>query len=76
MGVEKVDQLINLVGELVITQAMLAETTSAFDPALHDGFFNGMAQLERNARDLARGHHVHPHDANGLRIQSLPAPRA
>ncbi|MDR5744986.1 Hpt domain-containing protein, partial [Caballeronia sp. LZ029] len=30
VGVEKVDQLINLVGELVITQAMLAETTSTF----------------------------------------------
>jgi len=52
VGVEKVDQLINLVGELVITQAMLAETTSTFDPALHDRLFNGMAQLERNARDL------------------------
>ncbi|CAH2799595.1 MAG: Signal transduction histidine kinase CheA [uncultured Paraburkholderia sp.] len=52
VGVEKVDQLINLVGELVITQAMLAETTSKFDPALHDQLFNGMAQLERNARDL------------------------
>ncbi|KVE35128.1 chemotaxis protein CheW [Burkholderia sp. TSV86] len=52
VGVEKVDQLINLVGELVITQAMLAETASTFDPALHDRLFNGMAQLERNARDL------------------------
>src|ERR1700730_4816405 len=52
VGVEKVDQLINLVGALVITQAMLAETTSTFDPALHDRLFNGMAQLERNARDL------------------------
>ncbi|MEM5331467.1 chemotaxis protein CheA [Paraburkholderia sp. JHI2823] len=52
VGVEKVDQLINLVGELVITQAMLAETTSTFDPALHDRLYNGMAQLERNARDL------------------------
>ncbi|TAM05197.1 MAG: chemotaxis protein CheA, partial [Paraburkholderia sp.] len=52
VGVEKVDQLINLVGELVITQAMLAETANAFDPALHDRLFNGMAQLERNARDL------------------------
>lgn len=52
VGVEKVDQLINLVGELVITQAMLAQTATAFDPALHDRLFNGMAQLERNARDL------------------------
>ncbi len=52
VGVEKVDQLINLVGELVITQAMLAQTASVFDPVLHDRLFNGMAQLERNARDL------------------------
>ncbi|WP_153074278.1 chemotaxis protein CheA [Paraburkholderia bonniea] len=52
VGVEKVDQLINLVGELVITQAMLAQTASTLDPALNDRLFNGMAQLERNARDL------------------------
>ena len=52
VGVEKVDQLINLVGELVITQAMLAQTASKFDPVLHDRLFNGMALLERNARDL------------------------
>jgi two-component system, chemotaxis family, sensor kinase CheA len=52
VGVEKVDQLINLVGELVITQAMLAQTATAFDPVLHERLFNGMGQLERNARDL------------------------
>ncbi|CAB3778613.1 chemotaxis protein CheA [Pararobbsia alpina] len=52
VGVEKVDQLINLVGELVITQAMLAQTASVFDPVIHDRLFNGMAQFERNARDL------------------------
>jgi len=52
VGVEKVDQIINLVGELVITQAMLAQTVSTLDPVLHDRLFNGMEQLERNARDL------------------------
>src|SRR5690606_13226713 len=52
VGVEKVDQIINLVGELVITQAMLAQTASALDPVLHDRLLNGMEQLERNARDL------------------------
>ncbi|GAB3630465.1 chemotaxis protein CheA [Pandoraea terrae] len=52
VGVEKVDQLINLVGELVITQAMLAQTASGLDPVIHDRLFNGMGQLERNARDL------------------------
>jgi two-component system chemotaxis sensor kinase CheA len=52
VSVEKVDQLINLVGELVITQAMLAQTASRFDPVLHEALFNGLAQLERNTRDL------------------------
>ncbi|MBO1111119.1 chemotaxis protein CheA [Bordetella petrii] len=52
VGVEKVDQVINLVGELVITQAMLAQTASGLDPVLHDRLLNGMEQLERNARDL------------------------
>lgn len=52
VGVEKVDQLINLVGELVITQAMLAQTASAFDPVLNERLFSGLSQLTRNARDL------------------------
>ena len=47
VGVEKVDQIINLVGELVITQAMLAQTASTLDPVLHDRLLNGMEQLER-----------------------------
>jgi two-component system chemotaxis sensor kinase CheA len=34
VSVEKVDQLINLVGELVITQAMLAQNSRDLDPAL------------------------------------------
>src|SRR5690606_11479258 len=52
VGVEKVDQVINLVGELVITQAMLAQTASGLDPVVHDRLLNGLEQLERNARDL------------------------
>jgi two-component system chemotaxis sensor kinase CheA len=52
VGVEKVDQIINLVGELVITQAMLVQTASTLDPVLHDRLLNGIEQLERNARDL------------------------
>src|SRR5690606_25506914 len=35
VGVEKVDQIINLVGELVITQAMLLQTSQTLDPVLH-----------------------------------------
>jgi two-component system chemotaxis sensor kinase CheA len=52
VGVEKVDQLINLVGELVITQAMLAESASGVDPVRFERLINGLAQLERNTRDL------------------------
>lgn len=52
VGVERVDQIINLVGELVITQAMLVQTASDLDPVVHDRLLNGLEQLERNARDL------------------------
>src|SRR5690606_14727329 len=52
VAVEKVDQIINLVGELVITQAMLLQTASSLDPVEHDRLLNGIEQLDRNARDL------------------------
>jgi two-component system, chemotaxis family, sensor kinase CheA len=52
VSVEKVDQLINLVGELVITQAMLAQKTQGVDPALQQQLAAGLADLERNTRDL------------------------
>ncbi|MBJ7220391.1 MULTISPECIES: chemotaxis protein CheA [unclassified Brenneria] len=52
VAVEKVDQLINLVGELVITQSMLAQQSSELDPVVHGDLLNSMGQLERNARDL------------------------
>ncbi|RAT70584.1 chemotaxis protein CheA [Lonsdalea populi] len=52
VAVEKVDQLINLVGELVITQSMLAQRSSELDPVVHGDLLNSMGQLERNARDL------------------------
>ncbi|MBP6901250.1 MAG: chemotaxis protein CheW [Burkholderiaceae bacterium] len=52
VSVEKVDQLINLVGELVITQAMLAQNSKDIDPTLHQQLNSGLADLERNTRDL------------------------
>lgn len=52
VSIEKVDQMINLVGELVITQAMLAQTTSQLDPVIFEKLLSGMSQLERNTRDL------------------------
>ena len=52
VSVDKVDQLINLVGELVITQAMLAQTASQVDPVIYEKLLDGMSTLERNTRDM------------------------
>jgi two-component system, chemotaxis family, sensor kinase CheA len=52
VNVTKVDQLINQVGELLITQAMLAQIVGSFDPVLHESLHKSLAQLERNSRDL------------------------
>lgn len=52
VDVDKVDQLINLIGELVITQAMLAQSASTLDPVEFERLHNGLAQLERNTRDM------------------------
>ncbi|MRS16197.1 chemotaxis protein CheA [Enterobacteriaceae bacterium RIT691] len=52
VAVEKVDQLINLVGELVITQSMLAQRSNELDPVQHGDLITSMGQLQRNARDL------------------------
>ncbi|WP_241189962.1 chemotaxis protein CheA [Enterobacter ludwigii] len=51
VAVEKVDQLINLVGELVITQSMLAQRSNELDPVTHGDLITSMGQLQRNARD-------------------------
>ena len=52
VGVEKVDQLINLVGELVITQAMLLQTAASMQEQAPERLVSGLTQLERNTRDL------------------------
>ena len=52
VSIEKVDQLINLVGELVITQAMLLQTATQMQESAPERLVNGLAQLERNTRDL------------------------
>lgn len=52
VSVEKVDQLINLVGELVITQAMIEQRTHGLDPMQHEKLLNGVSQLTRNTRHL------------------------
>jgi two-component system chemotaxis sensor kinase CheA len=52
VAVAKVDALINLVGELVITQAMLRQRSEHLDPVANEALLAGLVQLERNTRDL------------------------
>jgi two-component system, chemotaxis family, sensor kinase CheA len=52
VSVSKVDQLINLVGELVITQAMLAQKSAELDSTANQPLLAGLADLDRNTRDL------------------------
>ncbi|CAK0772678.1 Chemotaxis protein CheA [Gammaproteobacteria bacterium] len=52
VSVEKVDQIMNLVGELVIAQSMLAQVASQLDPVWTVQLQAGLDQLERNTRNL------------------------
>src|SRR6185437_7356329 len=52
VSVEKIDELMNTVGELVITQAMLSQLGSHFDGPDAEKLRGGLAQLERNIREL------------------------
>ncbi len=52
VGIEKVDQIINLIGELVITQAMLTQRTQDLDPVSNERLLSSVAHLTRNTRDL------------------------
>ncbi len=52
VGIEKVDQIVNLIGELVITQAMLEQRTKDLDPILNERMLSTVAHLTRNTRDL------------------------
>ncbi len=52
VAVEKIDTLINLVGELVITQSMLEQTAAGLDPVINEKLLNGLAELDRNTRHL------------------------
>jgi two-component system chemotaxis sensor kinase CheA len=48
----KIDKLINLVGELVITQSMLSDLGSRFEIRQLPVLLERMAQLERNTREI------------------------
>lgn len=52
VSVEKVDQLINLVGELVITQAMVEQRSSDLDQMQNERLLGSVSLLARNTRDL------------------------
>jgi two-component system, chemotaxis family, sensor kinase CheA len=49
---DKIDKLINLVGELVITQSMLSDLGSRFEMRQMPVLLERMAQLERNTREI------------------------
>ena len=63
VDISKVDSLINLVGELVITQSMLGQFDDDSQPINFAKLREGLAQLERNTRELQE---------SVMRIRMLP----
>jgi two-component system, chemotaxis family, sensor kinase CheA len=63
VGIDKIDSLINMVGELVITQSMLGQLGSEFDIKLLPKLLEGLSQLEQNTRELQE---------SVMRIRMLP----
>ncbi|MDX9739884.1 MAG: chemotaxis protein CheA [Gammaproteobacteria bacterium] len=52
VSIEKLDELINTVGELVITQSMLSQLAASIGDHRNDDLKNGLSQLERQMRAL------------------------
>jgi len=63
VGVDKVDNLINLMGELVITQSMLSELGNDFDLSKVERLNAGLEQLLQNTKELQE---------SVMRIRMLP----
>ncbi len=63
VATDKVDALINMVGELVITQSMLGQLADELDLAHAEKFAEGLSHLERNTRELQE---------NVMRIRMMP----
>jgi two-component system chemotaxis sensor kinase CheA len=63
VGIDKIDSLINMVGELVITQSMLGQLGSDFDIKNLPKLIEGLNQLEQNTRELQE---------SVMRIRMLP----
>ncbi len=52
VSTEKIDELMNTVGELVITQSMLTQLGTKVSGPVAEHLRSGLAQLERNMREL------------------------
>jgi two-component system chemotaxis sensor kinase CheA len=52
VGIEKIDTLLNLVGELVITQSMLTQFADGVDASQLELLRHGLGQLQRHTREL------------------------
>lgn len=63
VNIEKIDDLINMVGELVITQSMLSQLGEDFEMGRVGKMQDGLGQLERNTRELQE---------SVMRIRMLP----
>ena len=63
VAIDKIDNLINLVGELVITQSMLGQLGADFDVRKLPRLNEGLGQLEHNTRELQE---------SVMRIRMLP----
>ncbi|HMW47864.1 MAG TPA: Hpt domain-containing protein, partial [Cellvibrionaceae bacterium] len=63
VGIDKIDSLINMVGELVITQSMLGQLGSELNLAAAPKLMEGLSQLAQNTRELQE---------SVMRIRMLP----
>ncbi|GAA5316905.1 MAG: hypothetical protein AseanaTS_21090 [Candidatus Pelagadaptatus aseana] len=63
VGIDKIDSLINMVGELVITQSMLGQLGTDFEMSHMPKLLEGLSQLEQNTRELQE---------SVMRIRMLP----
>ncbi len=63
VGIDKIDNLINMVGELVITQSMLGQLGTDFENDRLPKLMEGLGQLEQNTRELQE---------SVMRIRMLP----
>ncbi|WP_430009332.1 chemotaxis protein CheA [Methylophaga lonarensis] len=55
VATDKIDALINMMGELVITQSMLGQIGEDFSPEKLAQLKDGLVELERNTRQLQEG---------------------